>query len=77
MLGSAEHLEGTAGKLPAHRTLRLLARCPDAERRRRPARPPSLLAAVASTRTTPSPDLFGPRRSPGRRGWCCRGLWMP
>jgi hypothetical protein len=29
----------------------------DVERRRRPARPPSLLAAVASTRTTPSPDL--------------------
>jgi len=47
---------------------------PDVERRRRPARPPSLLAAVPSTRTTPSPDLCGPRRAPERRGWCCRGL---
>jgi integrase len=34
------------------------------KRRRRQARPPSRLAAIASTRTTPSPDLCGPRRAP-------------
>jgi len=52
-------VDHTAGTQVVHRQV-----APDAERRRRPARPPSLLAAVASTRTTPSPDLCGPRRAP-------------